>query len=381
MCYHYTIRQTETCEVSKRISRLVKPLYGMLKTVIRSLATASPALYLTQEEALEVIERRFRLAPEERELYRKILKNGSIQGRYFGMNSPEEALEEDQDALVARFRHFGHELASRAGQQALAEAAVDAREIGGLVVNTCTGYLCPGLSSYVAETLGLEPLIRSRDLMGMGCGAAVPNLETAASMLALRGDKPVLSIAVEVCSATMFMGPDPGLVVSNCIFGDGAAAAVLGRQHDAQAGPLLELLDFQSGLFPEFRSHLQYRTEKHRLRNVLGPRVPVLGARLTARVVRELLERNRLSIGDIDWWAVHPGGSRVLEKVGEKLGLDDATLRFSYDVFRDYGNMSSPSVLFVLKRILEEGRPQPGDRGLLVSFGAGFSAFAALVAF
>jgi alkylresorcinol/alkylpyrone synthase len=104
---------------------------------------------------------------------------------------------------------------------------VEAVEIAGLIVNTCTGYLCPGLSSYVAADLGLRPSIRFQDLMGMGCGAAVPNLEAAAGMLARSGEGPVLSVAVEICTATIFPSHELELVVSNSIFGDGAAAAVL----------------------------------------------------------------------------------------------------------------------------------------------------------
>jgi predicted naringenin-chalcone synthase len=96
----------------------------------------------------------------------------------------------------------------------------------GLIVNTCTGYLCPVLSSYIAEDLGLKTSIRFLGLMGMGCGAAISNLEGAAGMLARSGEGPVLSLAVEICSAAIFPSHEPELVVSNSIFGDGAAAVL-----------------------------------------------------------------------------------------------------------------------------------------------------------
>ena len=94
-----------------------------------------------------------------------------------------------------------------------------------------------------------------------------------------------------------------------------------------------------------------------------------------------MLDRRGLTTRDVDWWIVHPGGTAVLECVAETLGLPSEALRFSYNIFREYGNMSSPSVMFVLKRVLERGDPRPGQRGLLLSFGAGFTAFAALVEF
>jgi predicted naringenin-chalcone synthase len=169
-------------------------------------------------------------------------------------------------------------------------------------------------------------------------------------------------------------------VISNSIFGDGAAAAVVDRP--AGSGPVrLRLVDFASGLFPRHREDLRYHTVGGRLRNRVSRRVPLIGAQTVAEVARRLLERHGLGAGDIRWWAVHAGGSSVLGEVGSRLGLRDGELRYSREILHEYGNMSSPTVLFALERILRDGRPAAGDRGLLLSFGAGFSAFAALVEF
>ena len=92
------------------------------------------------------------------------------------------------------------------------EAHIKSSEVSSIVVNTCTGYLCPGLSSYVAEGAGLGPSVRPLDIMGMGCGAALPNLQAAENIAATDSGRPVLSVAVEICSATLFMDPDPGVV-------------------------------------------------------------------------------------------------------------------------------------------------------------------------
>jgi alkylresorcinol/alkylpyrone synthase len=350
-----------------------------LKTIIRGLGTATPPLYATQAEAYEFFTTQFALQPTERDLYRRILLDGKIKGRYLGMDAKTDALETDPDRLLARFLKFGRAAAVVAARRALAEAGVATAQITGLVVNTCTGYLCPGLSSYVAESLGLRTSIRFLDLMGMGCGAAIPNLEAAAGMLARSGEGPVLSLAVEICSATIFPSHEPELVVSNSIFGDGAAAAVLDLVPDDQPGGLARLVDFGAGLFPQYREDLRYRTEDGRLRNHLTKRVPVIGARTVTEVADRLLARHKLARADIAWWAVHPGGTVVLAQVAQELGLADEALRFSYNVFENYGNMSSPSVLFVLRQILDRGLPQPGQKGMLLAFGAGFSAFAALL--
>ncbi|OGV81095.1 MAG: 3-oxoacyl-ACP synthase [Lentisphaerae bacterium RIFOXYB12_FULL_65_16] len=352
-----------------------------MKTILRGLGTATPPLYATQEEAYAFFTSHFTLAPAEQDLYRRILLDGKIKGRYLGMDATTDALETDPDRLLARFLKFGRATAVVAARRALAEAGVETAEIVGLVVNTCTGYLCPGLSSYVAADLGLRTSIRYQDLVGMGCGAAVPNLEAAAGMLARSGEGPVLSLAVEICTATIFPSHEPELIVSNSIFGDGAAAAVLDLAPDDHPGGLARLVDFATGLFPQYREDLGYRTDGGRLRNHLSKRVPVIGAHTATEVASRLLARHGLSRNDIAWWAVHPGGTVVLAQVAKELELPDDALRFSYHVFENYGNMSSPSVLFVLREILDRGRPQPGQKGMLLAFGAGFSAFAALMEF
>ena len=352
-----------------------------MKTILRGLGTACPPLYATQEEAYEFFITHYALQPKEQDLYRRILLDGKIKGRYLGMDAKTDALEPDPDVRLARFLAYGRSTAVAAAQRAMAEAGVEAEEVAGLIVNTCTGYLCPGLSSYIAGDLGLRTSIRFQDLMGMGCGGAIPNMEAAVGMLALRADGPILSVAVEICTATIFPSHEPELVVSNSIFGDGAAAAVLDRVPDAHAGGLARVIDFGTGLFPQYREELRYRTAGGRLRNYLSRRVPVIGARTGKEVSSRLLARHGLGRGDVDWWAVHPGGTVVLAQVAKQMQLADEALRFSYHVFETYGNMSSPSVLFVLREILDSGEVEPGQQGMLMAFGAGFSAFAAMIEF
>jgi len=352
-----------------------------MNIVVTGVGTANPPLYVTQEEAYDFFSTQFILKPEEHALYRRILLDGKIRGRYVGMDDTAEALETDPDRLLARFLKFGRATAVTAALRALSEAGAEASDIAGLVVNTCTGYLCPGLSSYIAEDLGLSSSIRYQDLMGMGCGAAVPNLEAAAGMLARGARGPVLCIAVEICTATIFPAHSPDLVVSNAIFGDGAAAAVLDLSAESRPHGLVSMIDFEAGLMPRHRESLCYRSEGGLLRNQLSRRVPVIGARTAREVATRLLDRHGLCRDDIAWWAVHPGGTLVLEQVARQFGLAEDDLRFSYRVFKNYGNMSSPSVLFVLRDILDTGRPQPGQKGLLLAFGAGFSAFAGLMEF
>jgi len=353
-----------------------------MKSIIRGLGTATPPLYVTQAEAYAFYASRFSLAPEEDALYRRLLLDGPVRGRYVGMDRTEDACETDPDRLNARFLTYARRTAAAAASRALAAAGLSAAELGGVSVNTCTGYVCPGLSSYLAEDLEAPHDLRTLDITGMGCGAALPNLEAATGWLALDGRRPVLAVAVEICSATLFMGNEPGLVVSNAIFGDGAAAVVLSAPAGGEPAPgPVRLLGFASSVHPEYRHHLRYTQSGGRLRNHLDTRVPVIGARLAGQTLERLLAEHGLAQSDIAHWAVHAGGTAVLEQVGRKLGIPDEALAPSVGIFRDYGNMSSPSVLFALQRVLATRHPAAGERGVLLSFGAGFSAFAALVAF
>ncbi len=378
---------------------------------LRALATANPPLRLSQTEVYDFLAGRFEMTEEEGALYRRLLLDGPIRGRCFGMDAPEDALVSDPDRLNQRFlkasptttlprsstsrvrptasqvptsshANVARATATEAARRALASAGIEANSLGGLIINTCTGYVCPGLTSYVAEDLGMSRRIRTLDIVGQGCGAAIPNLEAAAGWIALEPTRPVLSVAVEICSATLFMGPDPALVVSNAIFGDGAAAAVLTAEnaaHPSQAKA--RFLGFGATLDPGQREALRYRMENGRLRNHLTQRVPVIGARLAYEALEAALCRAGVQRRNIRWWAVHGGGTAVLEEVGLRLGLSAEDLRFSTEVFCEYGNMSSPTVLFALDRILKDGRPARGDLVALLAFGAGFSAFAALLEF
>jgi predicted naringenin-chalcone synthase len=351
-----------------------------MKVVIKSLATANPPRKVTQKQVYQFLSSKLNLEGCEGELYQKILLDGPIKSRYFGLDYDEQILLTDQDHLIERFAKYAPLVAAEAARKSLAKAKLSPEHVGCLVVNTCTGYLCPGLSSYLAEDLNLDSSIKVVDIAGMGCGAAIPNLECASKM-APDDNRVALSVAAEICSATFFLGPYPDLVVSNCIFGDGASAAVVARVNQHDHTSLATLLDFESLVIPKERESLRYRTEQGRLRNMLSKKVPTMAAKNTKQIVQKILDRNGLEMGDIAFWAIHPGGSLVLEKTQEELKLPAEALDFSYQILRDYGNMSSPSVMFVLEKILKTARPKPKQKCLLLSFGAGFTAFAGLIEF
>jgi alkylresorcinol/alkylpyrone synthase len=212
----------------------------------------------------------------------------------------------------------------------------------------------------------------------MGCGAALPNLETAHNFLQVHPGGNVLSIAVEICSATLYLDEAPDILISNALFGDGAAAAVL---TNGSGNGKVRLMGFSAGLYPKDREHLHYRTENSKLRNVLSIEVPEVGARRSKEVIDRLLAQSGRGYDDIQHWIVHPGGERIIDAVKDGLNLPEESLVPSRTILYNYGNMSSASVLFVLDEVLRNHDPQPGDTGLMCSFGAGFGVYAGLLEF
>ncbi|MBI4006520.1 MAG: hypothetical protein HY356_07605, partial [Gammaproteobacteria bacterium] len=159
------------------------------------------------------------LTPFNQLLLKKVLNGSSgINTRYLALNPLDEFIHFNPDALYARFLQHAPALATTAALRALSNANIDALEIDAVIISTCTGYLCPGLSSYVVEQLQLKSGVMALDLVGQGCVAALPNLQTAEALLALNGHyRTVLSICVEVCSAAFYLDDDPGVLISACL--------------------------------------------------------------------------------------------------------------------------------------------------------------------
>jgi alkylresorcinol/alkylpyrone synthase len=180
-----------------------------------------------------------------------------------------------------------------------------------ILISTCTGYLCPGLTSYVSESLGLRSDVLALDLVGQGCGAALPNLRAAEALLISKRAANVLSICVEICSAAFYLDDDPGVLISACLFGDGAGAAVLSDVPVA-GKRTVQWRASLSTLSPPDRDYLRLEQKNGMLRNILAPQVPSLAAKHAKTVLTESLARNGLARDKIKAWILHAGGQEVL---------------------------------------------------------------------
>jgi alkylresorcinol/alkylpyrone synthase len=305
-----------------------------------------------------------------------LLHDNGIEGRCLALASLDEVFQIDPDTLHRRFLTHAPALAAEAGAKALGNAALAAIDIDAVVISTCTGYLCPGLSSYVIERLALRRDIQAFDLVGQGCAAALPNWLLAKALLAGDGAQHVLSICVEVSSAAMYLDNDPGVLISACLFGDGAGAAVLSTV-SRPGQRTVEFTTARSLVNPGERNALRFESREGMLRNVLTRAVPQLAAEHARQVLDSALEEAGLVQADITAWIMHAGGRDVLKALQGRLDLEASELAYSAAMLREYGNISSSSVYFVLQQALSDSVP-PG-LWWMSSFGAGFSCHGALL--
>lgn len=346
---------------------------------IVGLGTATPPKRYSQSEcwrALQTSELYARLSNRSRALLKKIFsgQNG-IASRALALDPLTEAFDLTPDTLHRRFATHAPRLATEAAERALANARLGVEQIDGVLISTCTGYLCPGLTSYVIERLGLRPDVFALDLVGHGCGAALPNLRTAEALIAAQRCERVLSICVEVCSAALYFDEDPGVLISACLFGDGAGAAVLSRQPGSAR--LLQWRAADSMVSPGDRELLRFEQRGGMLRNILTPPVPALAAQSSRRLFDAVARRVDLRRDEITQWIWHAGGREVLQALREQFGFANGELDHSVAVLRELGNLSSACVYHVLERALASHAP-PGY-WWMSSFGAGFSCHGALL--
>ncbi len=320
----------------------------------------------------------------------EIFLNSDIESRNLCMDIERFNGNETIDAMHARFASGAADLGERAIRSALTLAGAGPEEIGLLAVATCTGYLCPGLSAVYARALGFSSRLQRADLVGMGCAGALPAIQRAYDFVKANPGTKALAVAAEVCSACYYLDDSLETIIGNAICGDGAAAVVVGpptptrQEPDANAhGPFPAIRGFRTLLDTTYIDTVGFQHHEGRLRIVLSKDLRDTAGGLVREVVEGILEEHGLRKSDIDHWILHPGGRKIIDAVRTELGLSVEQVRHSSSVLRNCGNMSSPTVLFVLHELLSSpsgaGRPRPGNRGIMVAMGPGLAVEGALL--
>ncbi|GHB94949.1 type III polyketide synthase [Cerasicoccus arenae] len=331
---------------------------------LHSLANRVPPQSYTQSDCWEMVQRTSilgQLEPRYAYLLERLLKKpNGIAKRHFAAEDVEQLFTRSPEQLNHEFQRAAPKLAGEALSDALERGGLRALDLDALVICTCTGYLCPGVSSYVAEDLGLRSDCFLQDLVGLGCGAAVPSLRNAAGLIAANPSAKVGVIAVEICSAAFYTDNDAGVLVSLCLFADGASASIWSGEPPKGGG--WGVSEFATVHQPENRELLRFVNHNGFLRNKLHISVPTRAG----EAVHSLYDQ-RTSRGEV---IAHAGGRDVIEAL--RGTLPGQKLVESEVVLREYGNMSSPSVMFALEERLKQSSNKADL--WLTSFGAGFAA-------
>jgi predicted naringenin-chalcone synthase len=240
---------------------------------------------------------------------------------------------------------------------------------------SCTGFHAPGVDYELITGLGLRPTTQRTHVGYMGCHGAVNGLRVAAAFTGADPAARVLLCAVELCSLHYFYGWEPSKVIANALFADGAAAAV-GSPADAAPADAWAVTATASRLLPDSAGAMTWTVGDHGFEMTLSKHVPRLIAAHVRPWLIEWLSACGLALADVGSWALHPGGPRILEAVEEGLHLPRDAAAVSRQVFSECGNMSSPTLLFILDRLRAAGAARPC---VALAFGPGLMAEAALL--
>lgn len=343
---------------------------------ILGLGTALPANSASQVEALALARRLVAYSGDLARALPILYRRTGVEHRNVVIDpvtgAPLVATTDDRFALgtadrMRAFETLAPELAARAARNALQNARLDPPAITHVVTVSCTGASAPGLDIELVDRLSLRLDVGRSHLGFMGCYGALSGLRVA-SALARDPDARVLLVAVELCSLHFHHGDDPQRIVANALFSDGAGAVVLGS---APSSTRLEVSACGSFVFPDSRDAMSWRIGDFGFEMGLSPKVPRAIEEHLRPCLEEWLARAGCSLAEIGAFAVHPGGPRILDAVERALQLPENTLDLSRAVLAEHGNMSSPTVLFILERLLAKTSPRPI---LALGFGPGLVA-------
>lgn len=351
-------------------------------TPVWSIGTAVPSQRIEQDHVLAFMQRYYKADKRLQRRLKYLYRRSHIAQRYTccadfnGAQKPgEESLfGAEEPGTEKRMRVYGEQitgLAEAACRNALAgQAGLVATDVTHLIMVTCTGFYAPGPDVDLVEVLGLRPQVQRLQIGFMGCQAALQGLQVADAICRSNSQAVVLLVCAELCTLHFQSEPTEENLIINSLFGDGAAAVLLGGS--AASKPLCRMQNFSSFLVPQTREMVTWHIGDRGYRMGLALTAPAVIRQSLPDFVDRLLAGATLRRDEIDLWAIHPGGRSILDAVERVLDLDPQYLVGARAILSNYGNMSSATVLFVLKKVLHEA--QDGQRrGVALTFGPGLS--------
>jgi predicted naringenin-chalcone synthase len=360
------------------------------------LGTALPATMLPQPDALRIARVLIRPTDEQStwlpgmyvgtgiDRRRTVLDQAIVRDALDGTRNtgsvflPTGAPEDQGPTTGQRMEHYARlapPLALEACSGALTSSGVAGQDVTHLITVSCTGFMAPGVDRVVIQGLRLPPTVQRTHIGFMGCHGALNGLRVA---LAYAGSDPaakILLCAVELCSLHYHYSWNPGKIIANALFADGAAALV--GVPGERACSAWQVRATGSCMVPDSAEAMTWTIADHGFEMTLARQVPALIARHLRPWLLGWLQNQGLELAGVRSWAVHPGGPRILDAVEDALRLPAGATAASREVFRECGNMSSPTILFILEQLRRQGAERPC---VALGFGPGLVAEVALIA-
>lgn len=356
---------------------------------ILAIASAEPPFRYRQDDILAIVQTHV-LGPDWQTHPERAHRAHGLAQSFAATRITQRQCAIDLPAFYRRPRSTGErmeayrDVAYALGEAALRDALANVHSspktsaITDLFVISCTGYTAPGLDVLLARDLGLASTVRRVNIGHMGCFGAIVGLRQGLATTRAYPDAMAAMLSVEICSLHLMPSDDPEVLTAFALFGDAAAAVVIGQDETA-TGP--EIVDTYCGADFASADQMSWTITDQGFVMGLSPRVPVTLRRNVGGIMDGLLQPHGLNPGDITHWMVHPGGPAILNVIQRQLELSDEQMALSWQILRDYGNCSSATVLLILEALLRSGKTRPGEWGVMMAFGPGLTLETCLLRF